>query len=260
MAAIVKAKPAFLNGEIALLKYTASDSTDGSFRIEAEFAAIGTAKIESQFRVGSAVPAALANATGYADMLAIKRVVDAPTLLSSTITKQNGIKFINCSYGSSVAASDENGEVTQTFSTSTDLRSFSGSVNISTDLGTESGSFSFDYYSTSASVDSSAGSANPTGASIGSPINVRIDGQLGAVQGFIKSFYVTSRQTYRNNLGQTRYVVTVTPTYVQNVFSKSVRTTAQQLANARISSPVFGSPQTLRAGSLGLFGTTRRYL
>lgn len=259
MAAIIQATPAFLNGEVTLIKYSASDATDGSFSIAAEFAAIGTAKIESQFRVGSPVPAALANASGYADMLALKRVADSPKLLSSTIIREHGIKFISCTYGSTVNSdSEENNQVTQTFSTSTDLRSFSGSVNISTDLGTESGSFSFDYYSTSASADSSTGNANPSGASIGRPINVRIEGSLGGVNDFISVFNVTSRQTYRNNLGQTRHVTTITPTYVQSVFTKNRRTTVQQLIAAQPRSPLFGSPGVLQQGSLGVFGTRQR--
>jgi hypothetical protein len=234
MGAIVKAKPAFLNGQVTLIKYAASDATDGSFRIAAEFAAIGTAQIESQFRVGSPVPAALANASGYADMLALKRVAGSPTLLSSTITREHGIKFISCTYGSTISDSGENNQVTQTFSTSTDLRSFSGSINILGDLGTESASFSFDYYATSASVDSSVGSANPAGASLGNPINVRAEGSLGGVSDYVRSFNVTSRQTYRNNLGQTRHVVTITPTYVQSIFSKNVRVTIQDLQAAQV--------------------------
>jgi hypothetical protein len=254
MAAIIRAKSSFLNGGLTLLRYNVSDASDGSFTVDAEFAAIRSAPVARFFRVGSRMPNELWSHPGFGELMVLMRVLDTPLLISSNVTTERGIMTIRATYGGEVETTDDDEQPNSEFSTSTELRSLSGSVRIVTNLGEESGAFSFDYYSTSSSAEiRNGGDGGAAGGLLGSPFNIRIDANIGGVGGYIGSQTVVSRQTYRNNLGQYRTSETVTPVWVQTRFDVDRRVTVSQLENA-----AYGTFSGGYNGS-GIFGVPSNY-
>ena len=225
MPALVKANSNLVGGNVALVSYAFRDSSDLTVTIDAEFCALSGANVDALFRIGSTIPPALRQASGFAELLTQKRVQDDPALTSCEVVIANGLKRFVCSYVSraQAASGDSAADSGQEVSLSTDLRSFSGS---STAANGVSNSFSFDYYATTATIEYN----NPSAAPSGPPEEVKLSTPFNA-QGTLPTSYqeppggilvgdalipfiiTTSRQT-RNNVGQTRYTITYSVQYI----------------------------------------------
>lgn len=230
MAALIKASPSVLAGNLALVSYDLSDSLDLSASIDATFVTVGSANVDSFFRPGSPPPQVLSTNPGYLTLIASKNVLRQPTLASSTITIANGLKTIEATYTTEVASpgviEGQDGETsrdaTSEISTQTEQRALTGNY-------TANGlviAFSIDYLVRTITYDQSfSATSNISDQSATFITNVALAGtQYGVTvirqKPAVAILPVTVQpietiRTYRNNLGQARISVTRTEQLVQ---------------------------------------------
>ena len=212
MAALIKASSRMLAGEPQLTTYNVSTSADGSLAVNAEFVVLSQhASLAYQsFRVGSGLHSQLWAKADVKAALLNYRANQMPVLVSAEISTVSGLSTISVSYAAESMAdpgtdSAGNPIITQEITTTTDLRSFSGSY-ASGDTS-QSVSFSFDYYATTVTAENGM----PDGVQPGEPLNLR---GVGSVVGLVSTQSVFSRRTYRNNLAQYKETNSVTIIYV----------------------------------------------
>lgn len=212
MPALIKANARLSAGGVQLTTYSISAQSDNSIGINADFVCLSQfdATLAASFRIGADLPVALANEPGLVSLLNGLKVSTTPKVQGVSIERAHGLTTFRLSLG---VESDPSTEATsaQEITTSTELKSLSGSVV--TGLNNQSESFAFDYYATS--VTTEGVSANAVEPSL--PVNLR---------GIFKDIFtvttkqdIFSRRTVRNNLGQYKISTTITRVYVQNVFS-----------------------------------------
>lgn len=228
MAALVKANATMLAGNPQLTTYNVSTASDGALSVSAQFVVLSqfAASVFQTFRIGSNLHSQLRAKADVVAALQNYKASAFPVLVSAEITTSGGLSTIDVSYaGESLddPGTDNGGEpiVTREITTSTDLRSLSGSVvQTLADGTTQNLSFSFDYYATSVTAEggSSASPRELAGAELSAPFNVRAAAGI-SIREIIEKQEIRAQRTYRNNLGQFKSTTTVTPIYVQAVES-----------------------------------------
>lgn len=222
MPALIKANASLLAGNPQLTTYNISTDSTGVLTINAEFVVLSQSASTAYgiFRIGSELHSSLKAKTDVLTALSNYSASSLPVLTSAEISTVNGLATISVVYATvTIEATEDSGTVTSEITTSTDLRSFSGSVSV-LETVTEDGqnvlkyvnkSFSFDYYATSITTDGPGG----TGSSAGPPINMRGISPFK----FVKTFTSIATRTYRNNLGAYKQQSTTTTVYIQTVFT-----------------------------------------
>lgn len=220
MPSLIKANASLLAGNPQLTKYNVSTQNDGGISISAEFVMLAQFSDDAYnaFRIGSDVHPALQSKNDVVAALRINRATYLPRLTSADIVTTSGLSTISLTYGGEAdidsVGTDANGEpkVTSEITTSTDLRSFSGSVTDTSITPEKNVSIAFDYYATSVTAEN----AKPIAIAPGEPFNIR---SRLSVRRFVSTQNVYASRTYRNNLGQSKATNSVTVIYVQSVFT-----------------------------------------
>lgn len=214
MPALVKANASLLAGNAQLVSYDIATGADGGMLINAEFVSLARFATSNYggFKIGSDLHPDLARKSDVLGALQNYNSPKLPILTSADIVINNGLATLSLTYsGEAIPTSGTNADgtpiVTQEITTSTDLRSFSGSY-----LDTFSGTIrnaTFEYYATTVTVEN--GEAEPVAPSV--PFNLR--GIYGYEIQFVATTQnVVSTRTYRNNLGQYKTTNSVTVIYV----------------------------------------------
>lgn len=212
-----------MSGTPQLTTYNITTDASSVLTINAQFVTLSqyASTAYNAFRIGSELHSSLRAKTDVLTALSNYSAISLPVLTSAEIATINGLATISVVYSIATTANEDVDpeQVTSEITTSTDLRSFSGSV-VATVRVTENGetvtkeinrSFSFDYYATSVTKDGPGG----TGSSAGSPINIRGINPSG----YVSQFTSVATRTYNNNLGQSRYQSTTTTVYIQTKFT-----------------------------------------
>jgi hypothetical protein len=231
MGAIVKANASIMSGVPQLTTYNIATDASNVLTINAEFVVLSqlASTAYSTFRIGSALHSSLATKSDVLTALSGYSASALPLLTGVDITTANGLATISVVYATNtnitsniVDDESDNPQVTSEITTNTDLRSFSGSVSVRTNV-TEDGqqvtkyinrSFSFDYYSTSVTTEGAVSALFTPGSDADKPINIRGISPGGLVSK-LTSF---ATRTYRNNLGAYQTQQTSTTVYIQTKF------------------------------------------
>lgn len=216
MAAIVKASPRFLAGELSLVNYSVEQTSALTLDVQAEFVAIASTNVEQYFKIGSQPPEVLQSNAAYIAALTTYKASRLPQLSSATVVTHAGLKTITATYSTEIEQTTsgdgvEDGNNYSEISTSTDWRSLSGSV----ENGETSYAWSFDYQATTVTVSvyGSGGAVAGSGqGSVGDIVNFR----GGEARQFlsITTAVRDSTRTYRNSKGQRRTETTSEAYYV----------------------------------------------
>jgi hypothetical protein len=219
MPALVKANSTVLAGGLALVRYSTSQGSDLSLAVDAEFVALSSAPVESQFRLGMTPPPQLRDLAEFVRVLGTYRADKVPKLNDCTIVSIGGLKNITANYVVTIAPTNVIGEDNTSSatdpgdnyterSTSTNWKSISGSI----DVDGVSVSFSADYLSTAVTVTThgaGGGSAGLGGGGVGPLVNKRGDWTSVSTNIITRA----SGRTYRNTRGQSRTETTTESFY-----------------------------------------------
>jgi len=214
MPALIKANATLTAGNPQLVNYNINTSADGGLSITAEFVALSRSVASSYglFKIGSNLHPAIAVKADVIGALQNYNSQGLPILTGVEIVTASGLATISLNYtGEAIPTAGTNADgtpiITQEITTSTDLRSFSGSYT-----DTASGKIrnaTFDYYATTVTSEND----NPVPVSPSGPFNVRGIYSY-EIQSIATTQNVISTRTYRNNLGQYKTTNTVTVIYI----------------------------------------------
>lgn len=207
MPALIKTNAAMASGQQQLTTYNINTDADASLIITAEFVALSQFASEAfaSFKIGSPLHIALQNKSDVIAALQTYEPENLPTLSSCDITTSGGLCTMRAAYtgiATITAGADESNEpiVDSEVTSSMDLRSIGGSY-------TEDGvtyNWSADYYATTVTgINTRVSGKQPSEL-----LNKR--GRVPALQKFTQR----TSQSYRNNLGQFKYQVSVTIIYI----------------------------------------------
>lgn len=232
MPSLVKANSKLSAGGMQLTSYSIVAQGDNSLGINADFVCLTRfdSALAAALRVGAPIPAALLQEDNFTALLNSLRATTLPNVQSCNIDRNYGLTTFRLSLGVNNDAATDGGsggsgpadaplrppEVTGEVTTSTDMRSLSGSVtqtlfSSSNNVVTRNFSFAFDYIATTITVEGRV--SGPVGSTTpGTIFNVR--GNINP-SFFIGTQDITSTRSYRNNLGQMKNSTTTTGVYIQ---------------------------------------------
>ncbi len=224
MPALVKANSKLSSGGMQLTAYSIVAQSDNSLGINADFVCLTRfdSAIASTLRVGAPMPVALLQEDNFVALLNNLRATTSPNVQSCNIERNYGLTTFRLSLGVDNEATIGGGgggggntpTVTGEVTTSTDLRSLTGSVT-QTVAGdppvTKNFSFSFDYYAKTITTEGTGVSASD----FAQPSNIfNVRGNINPSR-FIAPQIITTSRSYRNNLGRVKNSTTVSAVYIQ---------------------------------------------
>ena len=220
MPSLVKTNSLLAAGNLQLLDYSTENQADGTLAISADFLCLPQFQERNikALRPNADAPPLLMSNKEFVQVLQSFGAVTTPLVRSCRAQTSYGLTTISVVLGviTQIARANQDGgaSVTREVTTSTDLKSLTGSVS-SAD-GAESFSFSFDYYAQSVTVegvDTNLGmSENPI---ISRPFNIRSGLNVGD---YIGTFVSQTSRTYRNNVGVMKTQTTYANQYIQTKF------------------------------------------
>lgn len=218
MPSIVKTNPTLSAGGLQLVNYSVEDQADGTLAIDVEFLCLPSAQLRilQSIRANAPAPDSIMQNADFIGILQSLGAGGRPTIRSCRTQTNYGLTTINVVLGilTNPALEGEGAAITREVTTSTDLRSFSGSVS---DNDGTAYAISFDYYAQTVTVEGQQGLALSEEPYISAPFNVRSG--LPSVLSYLKTFTSQTSRTYRNNIGVMKTQTTYSISYIQSSFT-----------------------------------------
>lgn len=219
MPSIVKTNATLSAGGLQLVNYSVEQQADATLAVDAEFLCLPEfqSQILKSLRTNAPAPKILMANSEFVAILQSLGSISTPLIQSCRAQSNYGLTSISIVLGivTSVSRAGEAASVTREVTTSTDLRSFSGSV--SDNEGTAY-AINFDYYAQTVTVEGGEqGLALSEQAYISPPFNVRSG--VSNVEAYLNTFTSQTSRTYRNNVGVMKTQTTYSISYIQSRFA-----------------------------------------